>query len=249
MSGGYAVDVEAIVTIHANTIARPRSRLRIDRNLYRLPDPPIPDLWSLVSVRFRLLTEPDVRAVLTMDDLIETMASALERFSSAQVVAARASHDRDCRRRLLCDDARLRSRRRQRRGRELRRGKPGVRRRAWREAGDRLRRQHRARPAHAPGHHRPARSGDRRAAGAPRRPLHHRGAHGRGIGRVVAPPRARDRLVARDHRVGRPGAQPPGRAVAGAPAATGHRLEPAANCTATSSSEQAKTAMGSDDAV
>jgi len=39
-----------------------------------------------VSVRFRLLTEPDVRAVLTMDDLIETMASALERFSSAQVV-------------------------------------------------------------------------------------------------------------------------------------------------------------------
>jgi alanine dehydrogenase len=39
-----------------------------------------------VSVRFRLLTEPDVRAVLTMDDLIETMVSALERFSSAQVV-------------------------------------------------------------------------------------------------------------------------------------------------------------------
>jgi alanine dehydrogenase len=39
-----------------------------------------------VSVRFRLLTEPDVKAVLTMDDLIETMASALERFSSAQVV-------------------------------------------------------------------------------------------------------------------------------------------------------------------
>ena len=39
-----------------------------------------------MSVRFRLLTEPDVRAVLTMDDLIETMASALERFSSAQVV-------------------------------------------------------------------------------------------------------------------------------------------------------------------
>ena len=37
-------------------------------------------------MRFRLLTEPDVRAVLTMDDLIETMASALERFSSAQVV-------------------------------------------------------------------------------------------------------------------------------------------------------------------
>ena len=39
-----------------------------------------------MTLRFRLLTEPDVRAVLTMDDLIETMASALERFSSAQVV-------------------------------------------------------------------------------------------------------------------------------------------------------------------
>src|ERR1700712_5429900 len=35
---------------------------------------------------FRLLTEADVRAVLTMDDLIETMTSALRRFSSGQVV-------------------------------------------------------------------------------------------------------------------------------------------------------------------
>jgi ornithine cyclodeaminase len=39
-----------------------------------------------VSIRFRLLTEPDVKAVLTMDDLIETMASALQRFSTGQVV-------------------------------------------------------------------------------------------------------------------------------------------------------------------
>ena len=39
-----------------------------------------------MTIRFRLLTEADVKAVLTMDDLIETMASALERFSSAQVV-------------------------------------------------------------------------------------------------------------------------------------------------------------------
>ena len=39
-----------------------------------------------MSVRFRLLTESDVKAVLTMDDLIETMTSALRRFSSAQVV-------------------------------------------------------------------------------------------------------------------------------------------------------------------
>src|SRR5437660_9384801 len=39
-----------------------------------------------MSVRFRLLTEADVRSVLTMDDLIETMASALNRFSTGCVV-------------------------------------------------------------------------------------------------------------------------------------------------------------------
>src|SRR5207248_1080699 len=39
-----------------------------------------------MPVRFRLLTEADVKAVLTMDDLIETMASALERFSTGRVV-------------------------------------------------------------------------------------------------------------------------------------------------------------------
>ncbi len=39
-----------------------------------------------MSVSFRLLTEADVRAVLTMDDLIETMASALKRFSTGAVV-------------------------------------------------------------------------------------------------------------------------------------------------------------------
>jgi ornithine cyclodeaminase/alanine dehydrogenase-like protein (mu-crystallin family) len=38
-----------------------------------------------MSVRFRLLTEADVKAVLTMDDLIETMTSALQRFSSGRV--------------------------------------------------------------------------------------------------------------------------------------------------------------------
>jgi alanine dehydrogenase len=35
-----------------------------------------------MSIRFRLLTEADVKAVLSMDDLIETMASALQAFSS-----------------------------------------------------------------------------------------------------------------------------------------------------------------------
>jgi alanine dehydrogenase len=39
-----------------------------------------------VSIRFRLLTESDVRTVLTMEDLIETMTSALRRFSSGRVV-------------------------------------------------------------------------------------------------------------------------------------------------------------------
>jgi alanine dehydrogenase len=38
-----------------------------------------------VSLRFHLLTEADVKAVLTMDDLIETMASALQRFSTGRV--------------------------------------------------------------------------------------------------------------------------------------------------------------------
>jgi len=38
-----------------------------------------------MAIRFRLLTEDDVRAVLTMDDLIETMSDALERFSTGQV--------------------------------------------------------------------------------------------------------------------------------------------------------------------
>jgi alanine dehydrogenase len=38
-----------------------------------------------MSIHFRLLTEADVRAVLTMDDLIETMASALRSFSMKQV--------------------------------------------------------------------------------------------------------------------------------------------------------------------
>lgn len=38
-----------------------------------------------MSTRFRLLTEADVKSVLTMDDLIDTMASALLRFSTGGV--------------------------------------------------------------------------------------------------------------------------------------------------------------------
>jgi ornithine cyclodeaminase len=39
-----------------------------------------------LSIRFRLLTEADVKSVLTMEDLIETMTSALRRFSTGRVV-------------------------------------------------------------------------------------------------------------------------------------------------------------------
>jgi alanine dehydrogenase len=39
-----------------------------------------------MSIRFRLLTEADVKAVLTMDDLIETMAGALRAFSAKDAV-------------------------------------------------------------------------------------------------------------------------------------------------------------------
>ena len=39
-----------------------------------------------MPVRFRLLTEADVKAVLAMDDLVDTMASALQRFSTGRVV-------------------------------------------------------------------------------------------------------------------------------------------------------------------
>jgi alanine dehydrogenase len=38
-----------------------------------------------MAIRFRLLTENDVKAVLTMDDLVETMAVALRRFSTEEV--------------------------------------------------------------------------------------------------------------------------------------------------------------------
>jgi ornithine cyclodeaminase len=38
-----------------------------------------------MAIRFRILTEADVKSVLTMDDLIATMASALKSFSTKQV--------------------------------------------------------------------------------------------------------------------------------------------------------------------
>ena len=67
-----------------------------------------------MSVRFRLLTEADVKAVLTMDDLIETMTSALRRFSDRPRRPAGPPDDPDRRRFVFCDHARLRSRLRRR---------------------------------------------------------------------------------------------------------------------------------------
>jgi alanine dehydrogenase len=43
-------------------------------------------LEEFMPIRFRLLTESDVKAVLTMDDLVESMASALRQFSAGRVV-------------------------------------------------------------------------------------------------------------------------------------------------------------------
>src|SRR4029450_9622708 len=44
-----------------------------------------PGSGPLMSIRFRLLTETDVKAVLTMDDLVETMSAALQSYSSGDV--------------------------------------------------------------------------------------------------------------------------------------------------------------------
>jgi len=50
-----------------------------------------------MPIRFRLLTEADVKAVLTMDDLIDTMSSALQRLrhdqQSRKARAIGAEHD------------------------------------------------------------------------------------------------------------------------------------------------------------
>jgi alanine dehydrogenase len=59
--------------------------LPIDYSIIQSPDYQISGSFS-VGIRFRIMTEPDVKAVLTMDDLIETMASALQRFSTGRVV-------------------------------------------------------------------------------------------------------------------------------------------------------------------
>ena len=128
-----------------------------------------------------LLTERDVRAVLPMPDLIAAMEGALAQFSAGAVRQPV---------RTVIEVGRG--------PRLLRRHAGGARRSAGRgrQARDRVRAQPRARPALAPGDHRPARSRDGRARGDARRPLHHRSAHGRGLGRVGEAPGAAGRARA-----------------------------------------------------
>ena len=65
MSGGYANDIDAIVTIHANTI-------RV--------------AGTAMAQHFRLLTEQQVHSLLPMPDLIAAMESALAKFSAREVL-------------------------------------------------------------------------------------------------------------------------------------------------------------------
>ncbi len=113
-----------------------------------------------------LLTETDVRALLTMPDLIAAMETALAAFSAGTRGAAGAHRARSRRAQIvLRADAFLRS----------------LDARARRETGDGLRIEHRARPADAPRDHRDARSRDRRARCDCRRAIHHRSPHRRGF--------------------------------------------------------------------
>ena len=66
MSGGYAHDIDAIVTIHANTIRTAAS--------------------AFMAQHFRLLTEQQVQSLLPMSDLITAMEAALARFSAGEVL-------------------------------------------------------------------------------------------------------------------------------------------------------------------
>src|SRR5262249_38604004 len=62
---------------------RHERRLRQRRRRHRRhPYQYNPGSRPLMPVTFRLLTEDDVKTVLSMDDLVETMASALGRFSA-----------------------------------------------------------------------------------------------------------------------------------------------------------------------
>ena len=143
-----------------------------------------------------LLGEKDVRAVLSMDDLIGAMETALDQFSDGRVrqplrsiveVAAHTPSTASCRR--ICRPAGARH--------QARVGLPF-------ERG--------ARAAVPSRDHRPAGSGDRRTAGGDGRPLHHGSADGRGLGRIGQAPGAARCPRARRAGHRRAGAQPHRRA-------------------------------------
>ena len=76
MSGGYAPDIDAIVTIHAIQFV-PRLALRSVPNRC---------LIDAMAQHFRLLTEQQVQSLLPMSDLIAAMEAALARFSAGEVL-------------------------------------------------------------------------------------------------------------------------------------------------------------------
>ena len=93
---------------------------------------------------------------------------------------------------------------------------------------------------------RAAGSGDRRAAGAARRPLHHRSADGGGVRGVVAAARAENGAVARDHRHRASRRAATSRRCRECTRCGRSRCGVRTNCTATRFVEEAKTATGSD---
>ena len=140
-----------------------------------------------------LLSEGDVRALLTMDDLIDGMEAALTQFSAGQAQQPLRTV--------------MRSRVAARAGRHH----AGIRQRpadARRQAGNGLPNQRGAGTANASGDHRAPRAVDWSTPGDSGRPLHHRGANGGGVGGVGAAPGAPGCARARCHRLGRPGAEP-----------------------------------------
>ena len=144
-----------------------------------------------------LLGEKDVRAVLSMDDLIAAMETALDQFSAGGVRQPLRS---------IVDVGD---------GHAFYGVMPAFITQpagARHQAGVGLSLERGARPAVAPRDDRPARSGDRRAAGGHGRALHHRSADGRGLGRVGEAPRAAGRARAGRARIRRAGAEPHRRA-------------------------------------
>ena len=158
-----------------------------------------------------LLSEQDVRIVLSMDDLIGAMETALSGvFRRPRRAAAAHGHRGRPAEGVLRRDARLHSRSA----------------RAWRQAGHGVREQPGGRPADAPCDDRAARFDDGRAPRGDGRTLHHGGPHGGRVGGLGEAPGARRRGRGGDDRLRRAGAQPPRCDCPRAIASQRARLEP-----------------------